>query len=259
VYNLALQVLKIPNSMLRDPQKPVLEKIAFHFNPGARLGTCDAGLDLLCQETGKSKHTVIDAIRSLEEEGWLTVERSKGGGRNHPNHYVPDADKISAAAGQERVQLLHPLTTKVTPPAEEKGCNPTPERVQSDPGKGAVAAPDKEDIKREIEKYKEAPPQKNAPVPPQPPTPSSIAEKEKPMTDDKALQVVREYFSEETPMDIWMELTPRVLEARRQLGPEWLDRRDGREPKTRKPKVWQVPVPEEQLISFEQLENTGSV
>lgn len=52
-----------------------------------RQDSCYPSLKLLCEETGRGRSTVVNAIRELEEAGLLEVTRESGGGRAKVNRY----------------------------------------------------------------------------------------------------------------------------------------------------------------------------
>lgn len=102
-----------------------------------RGDSCYPSLATLCRETGRRKETVVRAIATLEDGGWLEVRRSNGG-RGRPNEYrgaIPDSateqerstvGTVSAEKGSTVGTVSPP---KTVPGASENGPPSEPEDV----------------------------------------------------------------------------------------------------------------------------------
>jgi hypothetical protein len=77
---------KVRGVSVRGPTlRHVALTLSLHMNE--RGGSCFPSVDTLAIETGLDERTVRRAIALLEDKGWLSVTRSRGGNKNNANRY----------------------------------------------------------------------------------------------------------------------------------------------------------------------------
>jgi len=119
-------------------QDTSLQKSALHVAVclcdclNGQTGRCNPSLAFIMDYAGLSKRSAQDAIKALNEAGWMDVFR--GDGRGNHSQYALNSDRVKGAeniplSDGERVQELTPL--------ENKGCKKLQERVQKTARKGA--------------------------------------------------------------------------------------------------------------------------
>lgn len=91
----------------------VLVCLASHSNDDGQ--SCFPSIPRIAKMTRRSERTVQRAIVSLEEGGWLTVER--GTGKGNPSQYAINVAKLKGC---------QPVTLSKE---DAKGCQPRQERV----------------------------------------------------------------------------------------------------------------------------------
>lgn len=99
------------------------------------------GLATLVEDTGRSRSTVIRALKELEQAGWLEVRH--GGGRGRPNRYratcpkryagrtVSGTDRASTSEDADEGSEERTVSATVQPPAEKR-CQAEPKRSQAE-------------------------------------------------------------------------------------------------------------------------------
>lgn len=103
----------------------VLVCLASHSNDDGK--SCFPSIPRIAKMTRRSERTVQRAIVSLEESGWLTVER--GTGKGNPSHYAINVAKLKGC---------QPVTLSKE---DGEGCQPRPQRVTPTTAKGDTVTP----------------------------------------------------------------------------------------------------------------------
>lgn len=112
------------DSDLPPTARHVALTLSLHMNE--RGGSCFPSREELARETGLSVRTVDKAIRTLEDAGWLHVERpARQRGRGHPNRYT-------ARVPGEEGRTTFALPTQKGESGARKGEPRSPEDVKED-------------------------------------------------------------------------------------------------------------------------------
>ena len=83
----------VVDSALKPTTRHVLLTLSLHMNE--RGGSCFPSVDRLVRETGLGRSTVIRALQSARDNGWLHVQQSSGRFSNRYSAVVPPEDQPS--------------------------------------------------------------------------------------------------------------------------------------------------------------------
>ena len=107
---------------LSGSEKRVAAAIIDHFN--RKTGQCDPGLEKIAVLVCVSRRTVIRAVGSLVEKGYLC--RLRHGGKFHRNQYEPDWDRFRAIEAQWNARRSKKVNKSEAPelsPSERQSCH----------------------------------------------------------------------------------------------------------------------------------------
>src|SRR5262245_19957328 len=88
--------------------------LILHFH-NTKTGECYPSLEQLADASHVTRRTVIDALRKMQELGYLSIEQSDGGRRKRNRYHLQTVHSLHRLGSDETVQPVHPNSAASAP------------------------------------------------------------------------------------------------------------------------------------------------